>query len=176
MRNRAVTLIASGIVALVVIGVIAVYWQSGTTQRSIGPASLSGSRAQSFAVQELDGPVRSLNDFRGRIVVLNLWASWCPPCRAELPDLQRLYDTYRARKLAVIAVNEGESADRARAFARALHIQLPVLLDQNQSYGRVYAALGLPTTIIINSSGTVVQGFDGALTFDQMKAAVAPLL
>lgn len=107
---------------------------------------------------------------------MNLWASWCPPCRAELPDLQRLYDRYRTHKLVVVGVNEGESLQRARAFAAALRLRFPILLDGNQSYGRVYAALGLPTTIVIDEGGTIVRGFDGALTFDQMQAAVRPLL
>ena len=177
MRNRgAFALIAAAVVAIVAVTIVAAYWQSGAKNVGAGPAWLRGSRAQSFTVQRLGGHAGSLDDFRGRLIVLNLWASWCPPCRAELPDLQRLSEAYRGRKVVVIAVNEGESAERAAEFARALHVHVPIFLDQDQSYGRVYAALGLPTTIIIDRAGTVVQGFDGALTFDQMKAAVAPLL
>ena len=177
MSRKGITLfIVVATAAILALTIFAVYWQSGSKQSGIGPASLRGSPAQSFTVPRLDGGAGSLNDFRGRLVVLNLWASWCPPCRAELPDLQRLYERYRSRRVVVIAVNEGESAERAGAFARALRVKFPIFLDQNQSYGRVYAALGLPTTVIINRVGTVVQGFDGALTFDQMKAAVTPLL
>jgi len=175
MRNAAGVLIAAVLVVIAIV-IAAAYWQSGSHDTVVGPASLSGSRAQSFAVPRLGDSVSSLDRFHGRLIVLNLWASWCPPCRAELPDLQRLSDTYQARNVVVIAVNEGESAERAAAFARALHLHLPIFLDQDQSYGRVYAALGLPTTIIINPAGTVVQGFDGALTFEQMKSALAPLL
>lgn len=162
--------------AFVLIMLIVIYSQPAAKNSSIGPAGLAGSPAQSFILPELRGGTASLQDFRGHLVVLNLWASWCPPCRAELPDLQRLYDQLRMKKLVVLGVNEGESAQRAQAFAGALRLHFPILLDENQSYGRVYAALGLPTTIIIDGRGTIVRGFDGALTFDQMKAAVRPLL
>lgn len=164
------------IVVLILIVLAAVYSRTGPATQGAGPAALAGSRAQNFTLQEVGGRATSLRDFRGHLVVLNLWASWCPPCRAELPDLERLYDALRAQNLIVIGVNEGESRERAQAFARALRIHFPVLLDEDQSYGRVYAALGLPTTIIVDARGTIVRGFDGALTFGQMQAAVLPLL
>ncbi len=107
---------------------------------------------------------------------MNLWASWCPPCRAEMPDLQRLATLYGGRDLAIVGVNEGESPQRAGAFARALHIRFPIWIDAGEQYGRTYTALGLPTTIILDRRGIVVRGFDGALTFDQMRGAVGPLL
>ena len=177
MSKTAVLILIGALITIVALVTVAAgYWQTGIRDAGVGPASLRGSQAQSFTVPRLDGQPGSLSDFHGRLVVLNLWASWCPPCRAELPDLQRLYDTYRAHNVVVVAVNEGESAVRAGAFAHALHITFPILLDQDQSYGRVYAALGLPTTIVINPRGMVVQGFDGALTFDQMKTAVTPLM
>ncbi|MDQ6930939.1 MAG: TlpA family protein disulfide reductase [Candidatus Eremiobacteraeota bacterium] len=152
------------------------YFGSAGPQRGIGPGSLAGSPAQSFPLQSLSGTPASLRTFRGKIIVLNLWASWCPPCRAEMPDLQRLYRTYKNRGVVVLGVNQGESAQRAGSFARSLQIDFPVLLDQSQQYGRVYAALGLPSTFVIDRTGMVASGFDGALTFDQMTAAVRPLL
>ena len=107
---------------------------------------------------------------------MNLWASWCPPCRAEMPDLQRLANAYSRSGLAIVGVNEGESPQRARAFADSLGIQFPIWIDGGQQYGRTYAALGLPTTVILDRRGAVVHGYDGALTFAQMESAVAPLV
>jgi thiol-disulfide isomerase/thioredoxin len=104
---------------------------------------------------------------------MNLWASWCPPCRAEMPDLQRLLDADGRSGVAVVGVNEGESPERARAFADALRIRFPIWIDASQRYGRLYGALGLPTTVIVDRKGVIVGGFDGAMTFDQMRAAVA---
>jgi peroxiredoxin len=137
---------------------------------------MAGQTAPVFALQDDRGRPVSLADYRGQVVLMNLWASWCPPCRAEMPDLQRLSQAYRGRGLAVVGVNEGESAERARAFADALHIRFPIWVDEQQRYGRVYAALGMPTTVIVGRDGKVVRGFDGALAYPQMRAAVDDLV
>jgi peroxiredoxin len=147
-----------------------------TTPGTQGPSGLQGQTAPAFALHDDDGSPVSLTDYRGKIVVMNLWASWCPPCRAEMPDLQRLSDAYAGRGIAIVGVNEGESAQRARAFANALGIRFPIWLDDRQQYGRVYGALGLPTTVIVGRDGRVVHGFDGQLTYAQMRTAVSGLV
>lgn len=166
--------------ALAAAAVVAALWivvpLFGTQQgHAAGPAGMAGQAAPVFALTDDRGHPVSLDEYRGRVVVMNLWASWCPPCRAEMPDLQRLSQTYRGR-IAIVGVNEGESPDRARAFAQALHIAFPIWIDDQQRYGRVYAALGLPTTVIVGRDGTVVRGFDGALAYPQMRAAVSDLV
>ncbi len=174
MRQRANWLY--WIAGAVIVGVVlTVYFRGGGSQAS-GPAALQGQSAPSFAVPTLTGGPSALDAYRGRIVVMNLWASWCPPCRAEMPDLQHLYQSYRTRNVVVLGVDQGESAQRVASFARSLGIHYPILLDQQQQYGRVYAALGLPTTIVVNPQGVVVRGFDGPLSYPQMVAAVTPLL
>lgn len=176
MKGRAKLLYWLGAGVLVLTIAFVYFGGAGNSGRAPGPASLVGSPAQSFEVQSLSGNHASLQNFRGKIVVLNLWASWCPPCRAEMPDLQRLYAAYKVRNVVVVGVNQGESLEQARAFASALGIHFPIFVDQGQEYGRVYAVLGLPTTFIIEPDGTVYRGFDGALSYDQMVAAVRPLL
>jgi len=161
--------------AVIVAVVLTVYFRGGGSAAS-GPAALTGQPAPSFAVPTLSGSTSALDAYRGRIVVMNLWASWCPPCRAEMPDLQHLYQSYKSRNVVVLGVDQGESAQRVGAFAQSLGIHYPILLDQQQQYGRVYAALGLPTTIVVDAHGVVVRGFDGPLSYPQMVAAVTPLL
>jgi peroxiredoxin len=161
--------------AVIIAIVLAVYFRGPRSQAS-GPAALQGRPAPSFAVPALNGTTTALDSYRGRVVVMNLWASWCPPCRAEMPDLQRLYQTYRARNVIVLGVDQGESAQRVGAFAQSLGIHYPLLLDQQQQYGRVYAALGLPTTIVITPEGVVARGFDGPLSYPQMVAAITPFV
>ena len=141
-----------------------------------GPGGLVGQPAPVFALYDDRGNPVSLAAYHGKVVVLNLWASWCPPCRAEMPDLQRLQKAYASRGLVVVGVNQGESPQRAAEFAKALQIDFPIWIDDQQQYGRVFAALGLPTTVIIGPDGFVRRGFDGALTLDQMRAAVSPFL
>lgn len=162
-----------GLVALALI--FAPYFVSHP-EKTNGPAGLAGQAAPVFALYDDRGLPVSLDRFRGRIVVMNLWASWCPPCRAEMPDLQRLSDLYAARGMAIVGVNEGESPQRARSFAESLQIHFPIWIDAGERYGRLYGALGLPTTVILDRRGIVVHGFDGPLTFDEMRSTVAPLL
>ncbi|GAC1388143.1 MAG: hypothetical protein NVSMB31_01630 [Vulcanimicrobiaceae bacterium] len=162
---------------LVLLAVVAGYSGGGkNVAHTIGPASLAGTHAQSFSVPTLTGETSSLQAYRGHIVVMNLWASWCPPCRAEMPDLQRLWVRYRNHNVVVLGVNEGESPERARAFAGSLGIHFPVLVDQEQQYGRVYAALGMPTTIVVDTGGNIVRGYNGALSFEQRADAIKSLL
>ncbi len=175
MRSRFTWLYwIAGIV--IAVAVIAVYFLGGSGGAGSGPESLAGKPAPSFTVQRMGGGTGGLDAYRGHVVVMNLWATWCPPCRAEMPDLQRLYQSYASRDVVVLGVDQGESGMRAAEFAQALGIRYPILIDEQQQYGRVYAALGMPTTIVIDRRGVVVRGFDGALSYDQMVAAIAPLV
>ncbi len=140
-----------------------------------GPAGLTGAPAQSFDVRRTDGRADSLARYRGRVVLLNLWATWCPPCREEMPALER-FARENAGRVSVVGVDQGESAPVAAAFARARGVTFPILVDEQQQYGRAYAAVGLPTTLIVGRDGHVVRGIDGPLTLAQMQAAVAPAL
>lgn len=166
------------IVAVVAIGLIAFEYlaPSGSSTNASGPNGTVGQSAPVFDLRDDDGHAVSLDRYRGSVVVMNLWASWCPPCRAEMPDLQRLTEAYGGRGVRVVGVNEGESAQRAHAFASALRIRFPIWIDASQRYGRVYSALGLPTTVIVDRRGVVRRGFDGPLTFDEMRAAITPVL
>jgi peroxiredoxin len=163
-------------VALVVAVIVLAPFFPSQKASPAGPAGLVGEAAPVFTLRDdRDRPV-SLDRYRGRIVLMNLWASWCPPCRAEMPDLQRLADSYDDAAIAIVGVNEGESASRAQSFAESLRIRFPIWVDASQRYGRTYAALGLPTTVILDRRGVVVRGYDGPLTFDQMRAAVASVV
>jgi thiol-disulfide isomerase/thioredoxin len=160
---------------VVVAVVLAVYFR-GTNAPSSGPVGLAGRQAASFSVPSLSGGSSELAAYRGKVVVMNLWATWCPPCRAEMPDLQRLADAYKGRNVVVIGVDQGESAQRVAAFAKSLGIRYPILLDQSQQYGRVYAALGLPTTVVVDPDGVIARAFDGPLSYQQMVSAITPFL
>jgi len=173
--NRRTQWIVAAVVLAVALLVLLPLFRPGAV-REAGPGGLVGQAAPVFALHDDRGNAVSLSAYRGKVVVLNLWASWCPPCRAEMPDLQRLQTAFASRGLVVIGVNQGESPQRAADFAKALQIGFPIWIDDQQQYGRVFAALGLPTTVVIGRDGIVRRGFDGALTIDQMRAAVTPFL
>jgi peroxiredoxin len=174
MRAAAPWLFAVIAIAVVLIVLLPLF--RANAPLSAGPAGLAGQRAPVIDLHDDRGAPVSLDRYRGKVVVMNLWASWCPPCRAELPDLQRLWAADSARGLVVVGVDQGESAQRAQSFASSLGVRFPIWIDSEQAYGRAYAALGLPTTVIIDRRGVVARGFDGALTYAQMRTAVAPVL
>ncbi len=167
------------IAAIAVIATVAFYFGQGapaTHAAGGGPATLAGAPAQSYPIKRLDGATDSLDRYRGRVVFVNLWASWCAPCRSEVPALERLYQEDRDKGLVVLGIDQGESAEAAAAFARELKVTYPILLDEDQRYGRAYAAVGLPTSLVVDRSGHIVRGIDGELTLAQMIDAVTPAL
>ena len=122
---------------------------------SVGPRP--GFAAPEFALPMLDGTTVRLSDLRGQVVILNVWASWCPPCRAEMPELERLHETGRERGLAVLAVNSTvqDSEAEARAFLDAGRLTLPIALDVSGEVTRSYEVRALPTTFFIDADGIV---------------------
>ena len=140
-----------------------------------GPGGLAGAPAQSFDLRRTDGRSDSLARYRGSVVLLNLWATWCTPCQAEMPALER-FSRENAGKVVVLGVDQGESAPVAAAFARERGVTFPILVDEHQQYGRTYEGIGLPTSVIVGRDGRVVRGIDGAMTIEQMRAAVEPAL
>ncbi|MBD5606031.1 MAG: TlpA family protein disulfide reductase [Candidatus Eremiobacteraeota bacterium] len=141
-----------------------------------GPAMLAGAPAQSYPVKTLDGATAGLDRYRGSVVLVNLWASWCAPCRSETPALERLYRDERGKGFTVLGIDQGESTEAAGAFAKQMNLSYPILVDEDQRYGRAYAAIGLPTSLVVDRTGHIVRGIDGELTLAQMHEAVDPLL
>jgi thiol-disulfide isomerase/thioredoxin len=147
----------------------------GSGSRGGGPGTLAGAPAQSFDVRRTDGRPDSLARYRGQVVLLNIWATWCPPCREEMPALQR-FARENAGKVVVLGIDQGESASVAEAYAKGRGVTFPILVDEQQQYGRAYAALGMPTSVVVGRDGRVVNGFDGPMTIGQMREFVAPAL
>ncbi len=177
MPRRSLLAIIAVVALAVVVAIVVPYFHAAGPARDIGgPSALAGAPAQSFAVVALDGRKASLAEYRGNVVLANLWATWCAPCRSETPALERLYAANRDRGLVVLGIDQGESAAVAGEFAKRLGLTYPVLLDEDQRYGRSYSAVGLPTSLLIDRTGRIVRGVDGALTYDQMVALVDPLL
>lgn len=106
-----------------------------------------------FSLLDSTGKTWKTADFAGRAVLLNFWASWCEPCRAEMPTLQQLADFYGADKLLVLAINFKENPARALHFAKTTGISLPVLLDIDGKQARQWGVKVFPTTLMIDSRG-----------------------
>jgi thiol-disulfide isomerase/thioredoxin len=143
------------------------------------PSPREGFPAPGFTLDSLSGQPTSLSSVRGHVVILNLWASWCGPCQAEMPVIQQVYQNERSRGLAVLAVNTTfqDSEQSAQAFAERLGLSYPILLDRDGSASKAYLLRALPTTFLIDRRGvirTVVLG--GPMAEGFLRSAVEPLL
>jgi peroxiredoxin len=120
-----------------------------------GPAT--GYAAVDFTLPDLAGTPVRLSDLRGKIVFVNLWATWCPPCRAEMPSMQALYDRLKGRDFAMLAIAEDTNPADVTAFVQELGLTFPILLDtDNRLPGRL-GVTGYPETFVIDRDGRVIK-------------------
>lgn len=121
------------------------------------PSPREGFLAPDFTLESLSGDQISLSDMRGKAIVLNLWASWCPPCRAEMPALQRVYQENHERGLEVLAVNMTAQDNIAAVedFMQEFNLTFPILLDTSGEVGNAYLMRALPTTFFIDHDGVI---------------------
>jgi thiol-disulfide isomerase/thioredoxin len=136
--------------------------------------------APAFSLPDMDEQIHALEDYRGRVVMLNFWATWCPPCRREMPSLQRLYAKYQERGLEVVAVNQWESPDLVFEFTGRLSLQptFPILFDRESRIAELYRVKGLPTTFLIDKEGRLRYQAIGGREFDhpELEALIEGLL
>ena len=112
--------------------------------------------APDFALKDLQGNLVVLKDLRGRVVFLNFWATWCPPCRVEMPSMERLYQELKDRGFVMLAVDMQENEKLVEAFISSLSLSFPALLDLDGDISFLYGIRGLPTTYIIDREGKII--------------------
>ena len=124
--------------------------------------------APAFTLVDVDGAEAALSDHHGKVVMLNFWASWCPPCRREMPSMQRLFAKYAEQGFVVIAVNQWEDEDLVFEFVSRLEPEpsFPVLLDRDSKVAEQYGVKGLPTTFLIDREGNIRYRAMGGRDFD----------
>ncbi len=133
-----------------------------------------GDAAPNFVLADADGNRVALDDFTGQPIILNFWATWCPPCRIEMPDLQQAHQDYQAEDLVILAVNKDESAETVRDFFYdEMGLTFTPLLDPGSTIGDLFGAFNLPTTFFINSSGEITAVHRGAMTAGQIEGYLA---
>lgn len=136
----------------------------GRERREVAPA---------FRAPTLIGDTLSLSDYRGRVVLLNFWATWCPPCRAEMPAVQRAYERFGKRGFAVVSVSEDEDPSRQAPVARIRDFVLerattfPVLLDPTGRVQQLYGVEGIPTSLLLDRQGHIVRRVLGPAEWDR---------
>ncbi|HEX2926825.1 MAG TPA: TlpA disulfide reductase family protein [Ruminiclostridium sp.] len=135
-----------------------------------------GGKAIAFSLLDTDGKKVSLDDFKGKYVYLNFFATWCPPCRAEMPDIERVYQEYKNKNLVVLAVNLGEDSKTVKDFFTQNDLSFKALLDSNRSIAQKYGISAIPVSIFIDRQGNIAAKKVGEMTRSDMEANIEILL
>ncbi len=124
--------------------------------------------AADFELQNMDEEKKKLSDYKGKVILLNFWATWCPPCIREMPSMERLHQQIDADNFKVIAINQMEDIDQVFAFTGQLEIDptFEILFDNTSKVSRQYAVRGLPTTYLIDKKGKIRYRAIGGREFD----------
>ena len=113
-------------------------------------------QAPELALPDLDGQIWRLTDFKGKVVIVNFWATWCPPCRFEIPSMQRAWVHLKDKGVVMLAVHLGGNEDKIWAFLTDYGVEFPVLTDKTSSTARAWRTIGLPTTFIVGPRGRII--------------------
>jgi len=135
-----------------------------------------GEEAMNFTLTDLEGNKVSLKDFRGKNVYLNFWATWCPPCRSEMPEIEKVYQQYKDKGLVVLAVDLGEDKDTVKNFIKDNKYNFRVLLDSDQSVASKYNISSIPVSYFIGKDGKIVAKKVGALQEEEMQSYIKELM
>ena len=152
------------VAAMMAVLVLAAAWmalsrvaEASPQQAGAPPSPRAGFAAPDFTLETLDGSILTLSDLRGHPVLLNLWASWCLPCRVEMPAIERVYQRHRDAGLVVVGLNvtSQDSEAAARAFAEEFGLTFPIVLDRDGAASARYELMGLPSTYFIDRAGII---------------------
>ena len=157
---------------------------NATTTSGVAPVQINldglpevGDPAPDFELATLSGDTLRLSDYAGRPVILNFWATWCAPCRLEMPELQRAQTEFDAIENGpiVLAINQGDSAEQVSEFFDEVGLTLPAVLDTEIVVGKTYGAFFLPTTVIVGPDGNVAAVHRGMLSRKELDAYLAEI-
>jgi peroxiredoxin len=153
-----------GMVTLCVMLLISsgVVWGMGSRVPAVGTA------AEDFRLVDLEGKSQSLSQYRGKVVLVNFWATWCKPCTTEMPAMQATYDKLREKGFVVLAINELEDEPRVREHIKQHGHTFPVLMDRDNKVANQFGVFGLPVSVFIDEKGVVREYIKGGLLTEQL--------
>ncbi len=137
-------------------------WSMGSRVPAVGMP------AEDFHLDDLDGTTQSLSQYRGKIVLLNFWATWCKPCTTEMPAMQASFDKLRHKGFVVLAINELEDEVKVREHIKQYGHTFPVLMDRDNNVANQFGVFGLPMSVFIDQEGRVQKYIKGGLLTEQM--------
>jgi peroxiredoxin len=135
-------------------------------------------KAPDFALKDTSGRTVSFSSVKGKVVLLNFWATWCPPCKAEMPSMNRLYNSMKVRGLEIIAVSSDSSLSGIKDFLAKSRVDFLVLHDEKKAVSLQYKVFSMPTTFLIDRNGSIVEKFYGEYdwTAPEVRSRIEKLL
>ena len=146
-----------------VILILVLRQERDSTLTTVGPIQV-GLPAPNFTFPDLNGQQVSLSDHRGRVVLVNIWATWCPPCRQEMPSMQKLYERFKGENFEILAVSlDSTGREAVGPFMRKMNLTFPALLDPKENIRPLYGITGVPESFIIDKEGILVEKIIGPM-------------
>ncbi|MBH0200204.1 MAG: TlpA family protein disulfide reductase [Nitrospira sp.] len=158
-RKTLVGLMVMGIMTVTAVGLP---WAMGSRVPAVGTT------AEDFRLVDLEGKSQSLSQYRGKVVLVNFWATWCKPCTTEMPAMQTTYDKLRDKGFVVLAINELEDEAKVREHIKQYSHTFPVLLDRDNKVANQFGVFGLPVSVFIDEKGVVQEYIKGGLLTEQL--------
>ncbi len=149
---------------------------SAETQASTTREGDAGQSAPDFTLNTVDGAAVSLRDYRGNVVMLNFWASWCPACRSEMSAINTYYEAHKDEGFVVIGINLGEETQAVNKFMTTTSLSFPIVMDHDGEVADLYGVLGLPTSFFVSRTGEIVGYWSGELTLEMLEMGIPPLM
>lgn len=154
------------LIPVIILMVAIIVVLASSEQKPIAEKPVVGGKAPDFILKDLNQRELHLSEVykNNRVTVLNFWATWCPPCRSEIPEFIDFYRQYQGERLELLAVNLRESSEKVRAFYDAQGINFPVLLDESGKVSNVYEVQAIPTTFFIDENGIIRELIKGSIS------------
>jgi len=177
-KSRPLLTLAAGL-ALIALSLLGFWWlgrQPPDDPAAVNSRPQVGQPAPDFALRDLASNVERLSTLRGQVVLVNLWATWCPPCRAEMPELAALYLAHKDEGFILLGVDDQERKETVSEFLERNPLPYPVLLDPDSRVSRAYGVDYLPMSVLIDRRGVLRAIFPGESSQAKLEAAIKPLL
>jgi len=164
-----------GVVLVLVLVLVSVAIAAGSGKQR--PAPQISRIAPDFNLKNIEGSTQGLKSIiaKNKVTILNFWATWCPPCRAEIPEFIKFIKEHQGDQVALVAVNLQEDSKKVKDFAKKAGINFPILLDSDGKVAQTYQIYAIPTTFFIDSSGTIREKVEGALSLSQLESVYRKL-
>ncbi|WP_171005525.1 TlpA disulfide reductase family protein [Bacillus sp. E(2018)] len=131
-----------------------------------------GDTAPAFSLRTLEGKQVDLKDYRGQKVIVNFWATWCPPCREEMPEMEKFYKDYKNKGVEILAVNleySETNTEKVSKFVKEYNLSFPIPLDEKNTIGKQFRAVSIPTSYFIDEKGLIKNSHIGPMDYELMK-------